>query len=408
MSIEIDQDQLEALAKSIAPSIKDQSDLTRFIKQLTKTTVEAVLEGEMEHHLGYEKHSSEGNGSGNSRNGSGSKKVKTTNGTLEINVPRDRNGSFEPLLIGKHRRRFSALDEHILALFCRGMTTRDISQMLKEAYGTEVSHTLISQVTDAVIEEVKLWQGRPLERIYPVLFLDCIVVKVHQDRRVINKSVYLALAINMDGHKELLGMWIAQTEGAKFWLSVLNELKNRGMEDVFIVCTDGLTGFPEAIEAAFPHAITQTCIVHLIRNSLKYVPYKDRKAVAADLKKIYQSASLEEAEYALEELSEKWDDRYASVSNTWRRQWERVIPFLMFPPDIRKVIYTTNAIESVNSVIRKATKQRKIFPNDDSVFKTLYLAITSASEKWTMPVRNWATALNMFEIEFSDRMRTSK
>ena len=268
--------------------------------------------------------------------------------------------------------------------------------------------TLISQVTDAVIEEVKLWQGRPLERIYPVLFLDCIVVKVHQDRRVINKSVYLALAINMDGHKELLGMWIAQTEGAKFWLSVLNELKNRGMEDVFIVCTDGLTGFPEAIEAAFPHAITQTCIVHLIRNSLKYVPYKDRKAVAADLKKIYQSASLEEAEYALEELSEKWDDRYASVSNTWRRQWERVIPFLMFPPDIRKVIYTTNAIESVNSVIRKATKQRKIFPNDDSVFKTLYLAITSASEKWTMPVRNWATALNMFEIEFSDRMRTSK
>jgi transposase-like protein len=248
--------------------------------------------------------------------------------------------------------------------------------MLKEAYGSEVSHTIISKVTDAVIEEVKLWQARPLERIYPVLFLDCIVVKVHQDRRVVKKSVYLALAINMDGHKELLGMWIAQTEGAKFWLSVLNELKNRGMEDTFVVCTDGLTGFPEAVEAAFPHAITQTCIVHLIRNSLKYVPYKDRKAVAADLKTIYQAATLEEAEYALEELSEKWDDRYASVSNTWRRQWERVIPFLMFPPEIRKVIYTTNAIESVNSVIRKATKQRKIFPNDDSVFKTLYLAIT--------------------------------
>jgi transposase-like protein len=404
MSIEINQDQLDALVKSVAPSIKDQSDLSDFISQLTKNTVEAILSSEMDHHLGYEKHSSEGNGSGNSRNGSTPKKIKTTSGTLDINVPRDRNGSFEPLLIGKHRRRFTALDDHILALFSRGMSTRDIGDMLKEAYGSEVSHTIISKVTDAVIEEVKLWQARPLERIYPVLFLDCIVVKVHQDRRVVKKSVYLALAINMDGHKELLGMWIAQTEGAKFWLSVLNELKNRGMEDTFVVCTDGLTGFPEAVEAAFPHAITQTCIVHLIRNSLKYVPYKDRKAVAADLKTIYQAETLEEAEYALEELSEKWDDRYASVSNTWRRQWERVIPFLMFPPEIRKVIYTTNAIESVNSVIRKATKQRKIFPSDDSVFKTLYLAITRASEKWTMPVRNWATALNMFEIEFADRM----
>jgi transposase-like protein len=404
MSIEINQDQLDALVKSVAPSIKDQTDLSDFISQLTKNTVEAILSSEMDHHLGDEKHSSEGNGSGNSRNGSTPKKIKTTSGTLDINVPRDRNGSFEPLLIGKHRRRFTALDDHILALFSRGMSTRDIGDMLKEAYGSEVSHTIISKVTDAVIEEVKLWQARPLERIYPVLFLDCIVVKVHQDRRVVKKSVYLALAINMDGHKELLGMWIAQTEGAKFWLSVLNELKNRGMEDTFVVCTDGLTGFPEAVEAAFPHAITQTCIVHLIRNSLKYVPYKDRKAVAADLKTIYQAATLEEAEYALEELSEKWDDRYASVSNTWRRQWERVIPFLMFPPEIRKVIYTTNAIESVNSVIRKATKQRKIFPNDDSVFKTLYLAITRASEKWTMPVRNWATALNMFEIEFADRM----
>ena len=404
MSIDVNDKRIQQFAKQFASSIKTESDLNDFSKALLKATVEAALDGELTHHLGYEKHA-QGNGKrGNSRNGKSKKKIKSDHGEMEVEIPRDRNSTFEPILIEKHQRRLTGMDDQILSLYAKGMTTRDIATTFQEMYGAEVSHTLISQVTDAVNDEVHAWQNRPLERLYPVMYLDCIMVKVHQDKRVVNKAVYVALAINMEGQKELLGLWIADTEGAKFWLSVLTELKNRGVEDTFIVCVDGLKGFPEAIESVFPHAVTQTCIVHLIRQSLKYVPHKHKKAVAADLKEIYKAASIEDAELALEMVAEKWDDRYASVSRIWRAAWERLTPFLAYPPEIRKVIYTTNAIESLNSVLRKATKQRKIFPNDRAVMKTFYLAIRAASERWTMPIQHWSLALNRFSIEYADRL----
>lgn len=404
MSTKFDQEKLEEFAKHFAPQLKSESDLNDFSRALLKMTVEKALEGELEHHLGYSKHDPEGNGSGNSRNGKSSKRLKGDHGEVEIEVPRDRNGTFEPALVKKNQSRLTGMDDQILALYAKGMTTRDIASAFKEMYDVDVCHTLISQVTDAVKEQVTVWQNRPLDRVYPIMYLDCIVVKVHEDKRVINKSVYVALGVNMEGNKELLGLWISETEGAKFWLSVLTELKNRGVEDVFIMCTDGLKGFPDAIEAVFPKAITQTCIVHLIRNSLKYVPHKDKKRVAADLKTIYTAATVEEAELALEMVDEAWGGKYAAVIKAWRSAWDRLIPFLSFPPEIRKVVYTTNAIESVNSVFRKVINQRKIFPNDTSVMKTLYLVIKSASLKWTMPIRDWPMALNLFTIAYEDRV----
>ncbi len=404
MSSKFDQEKLAEFAKQFSAQIKTESDLNDFSKALLKLTTEGALNGEIDHHLGYEKYDPKGNGSGNSRNGKSTKTLKGDFGELEIDVPRDRNGTFEPELIKKYQTRVTGMDDQILALYAKGMTTRDISATFKEMYGVDASHTLISKVTDSVKEQVTIWQNRPLDRIYPIMYLDCIVVKVHEDKRVINKSVYLALGVNMEGNKELLGLWISQTEGSKFWLSVLTELKNRGVEDVFIMCTDGLKGFPEAIEAVFPKTITQTCIVHLIRNSLKYVPHKHKKQVAKDLKTIYTAASVEEAELALECVEEIWGEKYGAVIKVWRGAWARLTPFLGFPPEIRKVVYTTNAIESVNSVLRKVINQRKIFPNDDSVMKTLYLAIKSASRKWTMPVRDWPMALNLFTIAYEDRL----
>ena len=404
MTTKFDQKKLEEFAEHFAPQLKTESDLSDFSKALLKMTIEKALEGELEHHLGYAKHDQDGNGSGNSRNGNTSKTLQGDHGKFRIDVPRDRNSTFEPTLIKKNQRRLSGMDDQILALYAKGMTTRDIADAFHEMYDVDVSHTLISQVTDTVSEQVRAWQNRPLESLYPIMYLDCIVVKVHEEKRVINKAVYVALGVNMEGHKELLGLWISKTEGAKFWLSVLTELRNRGVEDVFIMCTDGLKGFPEAIEAVFPKAMTQTCIVHLIRNSLKYVPHKDRKKVAASLKPIYTAITVEEAEFALEALDEEWGEKYGAVINSWRKAWDRVIPFLDFPTDIRKVVYTTNAIESVNSSLRKVINQRKIFPNDGAVMKTLYLAIESVSRKWTMPIQNWSIALNLFTIAYEDRV----
>ena len=326
--------------------------------------------------------------------------MKGTHGELELEVPRDRDSTFKPVLVEKNSRRLTAMDDQILALYAKGMTTRDIAATFKELYGADVSHSLISQVTTAVSDQVKSWQERPLDPIYPIVYLDCIVVKVHDNGRVIRKSVYLALGVNIEGMKELLGMWISETEGSKFWLSVLSEIKNRGVENFYIVCTDGLAGFDEAIGAVFPKAMTQTCIVHVIRNSLKYVPHKHKKEAAADLKAIYNAPSATAAADALADVEAKWFERYPSMVKTWQRQWDRIIPFLAFPQDLRKVIYTTNAIESLNSVIRKAIKLRKMFPNDDSVFRTLFLAINKASERWTMPIRDWPAALNHFELVF--------
>jgi putative transposase len=374
------------------------------LKQLTKAVLERAMQAELTHHLGYDKHSPSGNNSGNSRNGRSKKTLKGEFGNLPVEVPRDRNSSFEPKIIPKGQTRFDGFDDKVLSLYARGMTTRQIQQHLEEIYQVEVSPSLISSVTDAISDEVKAWQSRPLDSVYPVVYLDALMVKTRESSHIQNKAVYLAIGLNMYGLKEVLGMWTAQSEGAKFWLQVLTDLKNRGVRDIFIACVDGLKGFPEAIEAAFPKTQVQLCVVHLVRHSLKYVSWRHRKEVAEDLKTIYRAATVEEAETNLESFASKWDGQLPTISKSWRLNWERVIPFLSYPEEIRRVIYTTNAIESVNSSLRKVIKNRGSFPNEEAVMKLLYLALTNASQKWTMPIREWASALNRFAIMFEGRM----
>ncbi len=374
------------------------------VKQFVKAVTERALQAELSTHLGYEKHEIKGNNSGNSRNGTSSKIVKGEFGEAEISIPRDRTGTFEPQLIPKGQTRFNGFDDKILSMYARGLTTRDIQGQLQELYGVDVSPTLISNVTDAILDEVKEWQTRPLDRIYPIIYFDALVVKIRADKQVINKAIHLALGINLEGEKELLGMWCNVTEGAKFWLSVLTELKNRGVQDVLICCCDGLTGFPTAIEAVYPNAKIQLCIVHLVRQSLRFVGYKDRKAIAADLKLIYGSATLEEAEMALTAFADKWDSRFPTISQIWLRHWENITPFFAYPSEIRKVIYTTNAIESLNMTLRKVMKNKRIFPSDEAAFKQIYLALQNISKKWTMPIRDWKPALARFMIEFEGRV----
>jgi transposase-like protein len=390
--------------QDLARGVKSERDLAALTHDLLKITVEASLNTEMDAHLGYTKHSPEGYGSGNSRNGYGTKKLKSGHGIIEIETPRDRNGSFEPQFVAKNQTRLTHFDDKILTLYAKGMSTRDIVETFRELYGADISPTLVSNVTEAVLGKVIEWQSRPLDALYPILYLDCIVVKIRQDKRVINKAVYLALGVNLEGKKELLGLWLSENEGAKFWLSVMTELKNRGVKDVLIACVDGLTGFPEAIAAAFPRTQVQLCIVHMVRNSLRFVSWKDRKQVAAGLKKIYQSVTVTEAEQELEAFAEQWDRQYPSISRSWRSHWANLIAFFDYPDEIRKIIYTTNAIESINSVIRKATDQRKLFPNDDAALKVIYLAIENAAKKWSMPLRDWKPAINQFMIMFPDRM----
>ena len=374
------------------------------LKQLTKLLVERALEAEMAEHLGHGRHEPVANPAGNARNGKSKNTLKGDFGELPIEIPRDRQASFEPQLIPKHQTRWTGFDDKILSLYARGMTVREIQGHLEEMYGTEVSPTLISAVTDAVIDEVKAWQVRPLDALYPVVYLDCIHVKVRDAGAVRVKAVYLVLGINLAGEKELLGLWIAQTEGAKFWLQVVTELKNRGVQDIFIACVDGLKGFPEAIEAVFPKTAVQLCLVHLVRHSLKFVSWKMCKEVAADLRRIYTSATAGEAERQLAAFEEKWDGAYPPISQSWRRNWARIIPFFDYPPEIRKVIYTTNAIESVNMSLRKITKNRGSFPSDEALLKLFYLALRNISRKWTMPIRDWKAALTRFTIQFEERM----
>jgi len=393
---------LHAIAQEAAKSIKSEEDLNTFRKMLTKITLEAALNAELDEHLGYSKN--EKTSVANSRNGFSSKTLQTEDGPFELNTPRDRSGEFEPQLVKKKQRRFNSMSDKILFLYTQGLSTREIAATFKEMYDTDVSASLISKVTDAVIEQVIDWQARPLDGVYPIVYLDCIVLKIRQDKHVINKAVYLALGVNMEGHKELLGMWISENEGAKFWLSVLTELQNRGVKDILIACVDGLKGFPDAIQAVYPQTQVQLCIVHMIRNSVRYVPWKDYKAMTADLKKIYQSVTEDEALLALEQFEKRWDEQYPQISRSWRTHWQNLNTLFNYPADIRKAIYTTNAIESLNSVIRKAIKKRKLFPSDDSAKKVVYLAIQEASKKWTMPIRNWKSALNRFMIEFKDRL----
>jgi putative transposase len=373
------------------------------LKQLTKAVIERCLETELNTHLGYAKHTRVNNATSNRRNGHSQKTLKGEQGQVEIDVPRDRQGTFEPQLVQKGQTRLDGFDEKIIALYARGMTTRDIQAQLQELYGVEVSAALISNVTEAVMDEVRQWQARPLEAVYPIMYLDCLVVKVRENQRVVNKSVYLALGVNLSGYKELLGMWLAQNEGAKFWLSVLTELQNRGVKDIFIACVDGLTGFPEAIEAVYPQTRVQLCMVHLVRTSLRYVASKHMKEVATDRKAISSASTEAEAELHLELFAEQWDARYPSISKAWRTHWARVIPLFAFPADIRKVIYTTNAIESMNMTLRKVTRNHRIFPSDEAVYKVVYLAVRNLSKKWTMPIHAWKPALNRFAVEFAER-----
>ena len=374
------------------------------LKQLTKMLVERALDAEMAEHLGHGKNEPVTNLSGNARNGKSKKTLKGEFGELPIEIPRDRQGSFEPQLIPKHQTRWSGFDDKILSLYARGMTVREIQSHLEEMYGTEVSPTLISSVTDAVMDEVKAWQSRPLDSIYPIVYLDCIHAKVRDSGVVRAKAVYLAIGIDMTGNKEVLGLWIAQTEGAKFWLQVVTELKNRGLQDIFIACVDGLKGFPEAIETIYPKTKVQLCIVHMVRHSLNYVSWKMRKEVAADLRAIYASGTVDQASAALDTFEERWGKDYPSIAQSWRRNWSRITPFFDYPPEIRRVIYTTNAIESVNMSLRKITKNRGSFPSDESLIKLFYLALRNISQKWSMPIRDWKAALNRFSIEFEDRV----
>jgi transposase-like protein len=386
------------------PDPKDILGKNGLLKQLTKRLVERTLEAELTDHLGYEPHAPQGRGTGNNRNGKGHKTVQCESGAIQIEVPRDRNGSFEPQLIKKRQRRLEGFDDKVLALYARGLSTRDIQEQFEEMYGVEVSPALISNITETVMEDVRAWQSRPLSAVYPILYFDALFVKSRQDGPVKNKAIYLALGIDLEGTKELLGLWTAETEGSKFWLTVFNELKTRGLRDCFIACVDGLKGLPEAIEAVFPQTQVQICIVHKLRNSFKYVPWKDRKAVATDLRAIYGAGTLAEAEQALERFSERWDARYPAISPTWKADWQRLTVFFDYSPEIRKVIYTTNAIESLNYSWRRLLKTRGTFPTDDSILKILYLALNRIPKKWTLPIPNWKSALNQFAILFGDRV----
>ena len=374
------------------------------LKQLTKAVLERAMQAELTDHLGYEPHDAAGDNTGNSRNGKSRKTLKGEFGNLPLEVPRDRNSTFDPKIVPKGQTRFDGFDDKILSLYARGMTTGEIQSHLEEIYRVEVSPALISSVTESVIEEVTVWQNRPLDALYPILYLDALQVKVRDGAHIRNKAIYLAIGVNLQGIKEVLGLWVAQTEGAKFRLQVVTEFKNRGVADIFIACVDGLKGFPEAIETVFPQAQVQLCIVHSVRHSLNYVGWKQRKEVAADLQTIYRAATREEAELRLSEFAQQWDSQFPTISRSWRSNWERVVPFFAYPADIRKVIYTTNAIESVNMSLRKIIKNRGSFPSDESALKLLYPALQNISRKWSLPIKEWKAALNRFAIIFEDRM----
>jgi putative transposase len=367
--------------------------------------VERVLEAELTAHLGYAPHVRYGTEEHNARNGKGQKTVQTDTGPVDLAVPRDRNGSFTPQLVPKRQRRLEGFDAKVLSLYARGLSTREIQGHLEELYGTEVSPTLISTITDAVLEDVRTWQARPLASVYPILYFDALFVKSRQEGPVQTKAVYLALGVTIDGEKELLGVWLSESEGAKFWLSVFTELKNRGVQDCFIACVDGLQGLPEAIEGVFPQTQVQLCIVHKVRNSLRYVPWRERRAVAADLRAIYGATTLTAAEQALERFADRWDTKYPAISPSWLADWDRLTVFFDYPPAIRRAVYTTNAIESLNYSLRKVLKGRSAFPNDESIIKVLYMGLQHVAKKWTQPIPEWKAALNQFVILFGERVQ---
>lgn len=388
----------KTMVEQLTADCKTPQDVEKLYSQMLQHMINRSLEAEMRAHLGHERHE---RSNGNARNGKGRKTVQSAVGDLAIETPRDRDGSFEPELVKKRQVRLAGMEDKILALYAKGMTTRDIESALMDLYGVTISHSLIAQVTDAVLDEARAWQNRPLEAIYPIVWLDGIVVKVQQNKQVINKSAHVVLGVNLRGEKEVLGLWLAENEGAKFWLSVLTELRQRGVQDIYVASMDGLKGLPEAVNAVFPKTLTQLCIVHLVRASLRYVNAKDSKGMVAALKRIYQSATAEEAAAELDALEAEWGDKYRAVVRLWRGNWDNIIPFFQFLPEIRKVIYTTNAIESLNMVMRKLTRNRRIFPNDDSALKSLFLAIREASKNWKS-IHHWKPALQSFQIMFGE------
>lgn len=376
------------------------------LKQLTKALLERAMSAELTNHLGYEKSDPVGYNSGNSRNGFTSKTLKGDFGEMVIETPRDRNGSFEPQIVKKHQTRFDGFDDKILSMYARGMTTREIQGHLTEMYGVDVSPTLISEVTDGVMEEVKAWQNRPLEPVYGIVYLDALYVKMRHEGRVENRAVYVAIGIGMDGQKDVLGLWSSSNEGAKFWLGVLTELRNRGVKEILIACVDGLKGFPQAIENVFPQAVVQLCIVHLVRASLNYVNWKERKLVAADLKEIYRAVTAAQAEMELNAFQARWGSKYQAIGKLWKENWARVVPFFEFPAEVRKVIYTTNAVESLHMSLRKIIKTRGSFPSEEAAIKLIYLALRNVIQKWDT-VQGWKQALNHFQMLWGDRIQTA-
>ncbi|WP_373432685.1 IS256 family transposase [Propionispora sp. 2/2-37] len=396
------------LAALLSEECATPAELTTKLKNLFAGALEKMLEAELEEHLGYEKNSALGNNSGNSRNGYGTKTIKSEWGESEISVPRDRNGTFEPQIIEKRQTRTEDIEGRILAMYAKGMSNRDIEDHLRDIYGVEASASLISRITDKIMPAVAEWQSRPLDPVYPIVFLDGIVFKVRKDSRVINKCLYSVLGINMDGHKEILGMWLSETESASFWATICNELKNRGVEDILIACRDNLSGFSSAIETVFSKTEQQLCVIHQIRNSTKYVPYKDIKSVMADLKRVYGAPTLDDAEYRLEEFREKWGKKYPQIVKSWETNWAELCTYFKYPQEVRTLIYTTNAVEGFHRMLRKYTKTKTIYPTDDAVKKSVFLSIQEISKKWSMPIRDWGIIVGQLMIFFENRLQQRK
>jgi putative transposase len=397
--------QAKELSSLVASECRDMTDVQSLLKELFKDAVETMLEGEMDAHLGYEKHSAEGKNSGNTRNGYSEKRLKSEIGETTISVPRDRNSAFEPQVIGKRQTRTDDLEHRVLAMYAKGMSTRDIEDHLWDIYGVEASSSLVSRITDKIMPAVTEWQSRPLEAVYPIVFMDGIVFKVRKDARVINKCLYTVLGINMDGRKEILGMWLSENESASFWTGVLNELRNRGVQDILIACRDNLSGFSGAIETVFPHTEQQLCVIHQIRNATKYVSYKDIKEVMADLKLVYGAPTLEDAEFRLEEFREKWGAKYPQILKSWDANWAELSTYFKYPQEVRTLIYTTNAVEGFHRMLRKFTKTKSIYPSDDALRKSVYLSIREISKKWTMPIKDWGCIIGQLIMFFGDRLQ---
>jgi putative transposase len=404
--MELSKEQLDQLQKDIA-NAKTYEDLMGkdgAIKKLLKSSLEQMLTAEMNEHLGYEKNSIAGNNSGNSRNGTSPKKLKTGQGEIPIDIPRDRNGKYSPIVVGKHQRTLGDLEDKIISMYAKGMTTRDIQDHVEEIYGLQISPTAVSNITDNIIGHIREWQARPLETVYAIVFFDAIYYKVREDGKVVNKAAYTCLSVDLAGHKEMLGIWIGQAESSRFWLTIFNELKNRGVSDILIACVDGLKGFAEAIETAFPQTEVQQCIIHQIRSSLKYIASKNQKEFMADLKPVYTAATEDEALANLDALEEKWGKKYSIVIKSWRDNWVKLSTYFKYPAEIRKIIYTTNAVEALHRQFRKVTKAKSLFPNDEALTKMIYLAYRDIAKKWTNSLQNWALVISQLSIFFKERL----